>query len=81
MLILTRKDNESVIIDDQIEIKVLEVEGNRVQLGIEAPDSVIIHRKEVYEEIQTENKVAAVISKEDSTKLSKILEDSVKSSY
>ncbi|WP_018249193.1 carbon storage regulator CsrA [Orenia marismortui] len=59
MLILTRKQDESIIINDEIEIKILEIDGNRVQLGIEAPKSVPIHRQEVYEDIQKENKMAA----------------------
>ncbi len=59
MLILTRKENQSIIIDDNIEIKVLELGDGRVQLGIEAPRSIPVHRQEVYQEIQAENKEAA----------------------
>jgi len=61
MLILTRKKNESIIIDDQIKVTVLELDNNRVQLGIEAPQDIIIHREEVYREIQEENKKAALV--------------------
>ncbi|XKE94938.1 carbon storage regulator CsrA [Metaplanococcus flavidus] len=58
MLVLGRKKGESIIIDDQIEIIVTSVEGETVKLGIEAPKHITIHRKEVYLEIQEENKKA-----------------------
>lgn len=60
MLILSRKKDESIIIDDEIKIKVIEIDGNRIQLGISAPESITIHREEVYLEIQAENKMAAL---------------------
>ncbi len=59
MLILTRKRNESIIIDDNIEVVVIEADDGRVKLGINAPKSVKVHRKEVYESIVSENKEAA----------------------
>lgn len=59
MLILTRKKNESIIINDNIEIMVIESDDGKVKLGISAPKSVKIHRKEVYESIIEENKEAA----------------------
>lgn len=58
MLVLGRKRGESIIIDDQIEIIVTSVEGETVKLGIAAPKHITIHRKEVYLEIQEENKKA-----------------------
>jgi carbon storage regulator len=58
MLVLSRKKNESIIIGDNIEIKIIAVEGDLVRIGIEAPRSVQVHRKEVYEQIQEENKLA-----------------------
>ncbi|GGK23944.1 carbon storage regulator [Caldalkalibacillus thermarum] len=58
MLVLARKKGESIIIDDQIEVKVVAVEGDVVKLGIEAPKSVSIHRQEVYQAIQEENRAA-----------------------
>lgn len=58
MLVLGRKKGESIIIDDQIEIIVTSVEGETVKLGIDAPKHITIHRKEVYLEIQEENKKA-----------------------
>ncbi|WKA53935.1 carbon storage regulator CsrA [Planococcus shixiaomingii] len=58
MLVLGRKKGESIIIDDDIEIIVTAVEGETVKLGINAPKHITIHRKEVYLEIQEENKQA-----------------------
>lgn len=59
MLILSRKKDESIIIDEEIEIKVIGIEEGKVKLGISAPKNVEIHRKEVYLQIQEENKKAA----------------------
>jgi len=55
MLVLSRKRGEKIIIGDQIVVTVLEIQGNKVRLGIEAPDEVEIHRYEVWVEIQEEN--------------------------
>ncbi|MDR1962551.1 MAG: carbon storage regulator CsrA [Planctomycetaceae bacterium] len=52
MLVLSRKKNESVVINDNITIVVVEVRGDNVRLGIEAPKEVSVHRKEVYDAIQ-----------------------------
>lgn len=52
MLVLSRKKNESIIIDGEVTITVVEVRGDKVRLGIEAPREVPIHRSEVYEAIQ-----------------------------
>ena len=52
MLVLSRKKNESIIIDDKITIVVVEIRGDKVRLGIEAPKEVPVHRREVYEAIQ-----------------------------
>ncbi len=56
MLILNRKQGESIIIDDKIEVTILEVQDGRVKLGIEAPKSISILRKEVYEEVVEANR-------------------------
>ena len=53
MLVLSRKKNESIIIDDQIRIVVIEVRGDKVRLGIEAPKEIPVHRQEVYDAIAT----------------------------
>ncbi|NGQ95633.1 carbon storage regulator CsrA [Brevibacillus sp. SYP-B805] len=58
MLVLSRKKNESIMIGDQIEIKIVAIEGELVRLGIDAPRSVQVHRKEVYEQIKEENQRA-----------------------
>ena len=59
MLVLTRKPEESIILGGNIEIKVLGIEDGKVKIGIQAPRDVDIYRKEVYLEIQEENKQAA----------------------
>lgn len=51
MLILSRKKNESIVINDDITIVVVEIRGDKVRLGVEAPKEVPVHRREVYEAI------------------------------
>lgn len=58
MLALSRKAGESIIINNDIEIVVLDVKGEQVKIGINAPKSVPIFRKEIYEQIQEANKEA-----------------------
>ncbi len=65
MLVLTRKLHQSIVIGDQIEVVVLEVRGEQVRLGIKAPKDVTVHRKEIYEQIQDENKSSANVRLED----------------
>ncbi|REJ68668.1 MAG: carbon storage regulator [Planctomycetota bacterium] len=59
MLVLSRKKNESIIIDDKITIVVVEIRGDKVRLGVEAPKEVPVHRREVYEAIQRGSQAAA----------------------
>ena len=59
MLILTRKLNESITIGDSIEVSVVEIKGDQVKLGIDAPRAIKVYRKEVYDAIQKENEEAA----------------------
>ena len=54
MLVLSRKRNEQIVIAENIVITVVDIRGDKVRLGIEAPKSVPVHRKEVYEAIQRE---------------------------
>ena len=61
MLALTRKKNEAIIIDDNIEIKVLEILGDKVKLGISAPKEVSIYREEIYLQVLESNKRAAEV--------------------
>lgn len=58
MLALSRKQNESIIIGDDIEITILDVRNDQVKIGISAPKEVGIYRKEIYVQIQNENKKA-----------------------
>lgn len=59
MLVLTRRENESIMIGNEVEVKVLDLKDNQVKLGIVAPREVPVHRREVYDAIQNENKDAA----------------------
>ena len=59
MLVLTRKLNESIIIGDNIEISVVDITPTSIKLGIKAPKSITIHRKEIYDLIQKENLLAS----------------------
>ena len=56
MLALSRKKNEAIIINNNIEITVLDIRGDQIKLGISAPKEIPIYRKEVYIQIQNENK-------------------------
>ena len=56
MLVLSRQRDESIIIGDDIEITIVDVRGDRVRLGINAPREVSVHRKEIYDAIQREKK-------------------------
>ena len=58
MLVLSRKKGESIMIGDHIEVKVIAVDGDQVKLGIVAPKSVKVHRSEIFEAIQEQNKEA-----------------------
>ena len=58
MLVLTRRAGESIVIGDEVRVVVLEVRGDTVRLGIEAPRSVQVHRAEVYAEVQAANAAA-----------------------
>ena len=59
MLVLSRKLGESVVIDGRIKVKIVRVDGDTVKIGIDAPPDVPVHRQEVYDEIQQNNKQAA----------------------
>lgn len=60
MLVLTRKRDQSIIIGDDIKITIVDVRGDQVKVGIEAPRNISVHREEVYREIQEENRRAAL---------------------
>jgi len=59
MLVLSRKKNESIIINDDITIVVVEIRGDKVRLGIEAPKEVPVHRNEVYEAIRRSQQLSS----------------------
>lgn len=61
MLALTRKKGESLIINNNIEITVLEIRGDQIKIGVSAPKEVPIYRKEVYVQIQEENKASMAL--------------------
>ena len=58
MLVLSRKKNESIVINDDITIVVVEIRGDKVRLGVEAPKEVPVHRNEVYEAIRRNQEAA-----------------------
>lgn len=71
MLVLSRQRDESIIIGDNIVVTIVDVRGDKVRLGIEAPREVSVHRREVYEAIQRENKQAAQIHLDDARQIGK----------
>jgi carbon storage regulator len=58
MLILSRKTNESIMIGDRVQVSVVDIKGDQVKLGIQAPREVKVYREEVYQAIQAENQAA-----------------------
>ncbi|WP_026506413.1 carbon storage regulator CsrA [Butyrivibrio sp. MC2013] len=71
MLALSRKKNEAIIINNNIQVTVLEIRGDQVKLGIAAPKEIPIYREEVYLQIQAENKRATDVANID--ELNKLL--------
>ena len=61
MLALTRKKGETLVLNNDIEVTVLEIRGDQVKLGVKAPREVPVYRKEVYIQIQKENEAAASV--------------------
>lgn len=64
MLVLTRKVGESIMIGDGIEVKIIGIDGDQVKLGIEAPRHIKVHRQEIFEAIQEENKAALDVTEQ-----------------
>ncbi len=65
MLVLSRQRDETIMIGDNIQITVVDIRGDKVRLGITAPKSIPVHRKEVYDAIQRENRSATELGPED----------------
>ena len=72
MLVLSRQRDETIMIGDDIEVTVVDIRGDKVRLGINAPKDVPVHRKEVYDAIRRENRAAAQVKPEDLSGLGKI---------
>ncbi len=69
MLVLSRRRDESIMIGDNIVVTVVDIRGDKVRLGINAPKEIPVHRQEVYEAIQRENRSAAKVQPEDTADL------------
>ena len=76
MLVLSRQRDETIMIGDDIEITVVDIRGDKVRLGISAPSSIPVHRKEVYDAIKRENKEASQVRIEDLKSANKKLRQS-----
>ena len=72
MLVLSRQRDETIMIGDDIEVTVVDIRGDKVRLGINAPKEISVHRKEVYDAIRRENREAAQVKPEDLSGLGKI---------
>jgi carbon storage regulator len=62
MLVLTRKRNQSIMVNDNIELTIIDIQGDQVRVGINAPKDVKVFRKEVYVEMTQENKEASNVT-------------------
>jgi carbon storage regulator len=72
MLVLSRQRDETIMIGDDIEVTVVDIRGDKVRLGINAPKEISVHRKEVYDAIRRENKAAAQVKPEDLSGFGKV---------
>ena len=75
MLVLTRKLGESIAIDDHIKIRVVQIKGKQVRLGIEAPQHTKIHREEVYVAIQNQNTESSQSNPDQSRAVARLLKN------
>jgi len=71
MLVLSRQRDESIIINDNVVVTIVDIRGDKVRLGIEAPQEIPVHRREVYEAIQRENLRATQLTPKDTAVLGK----------
>jgi carbon storage regulator len=72
LLILTRKSGEGLFIGDDVRITVLEIRGKQIRLGIEAPNSVVVLREEIYRRVQEENLQAAGTREKDLSEVAQL---------
>ncbi|HSZ56279.1 MAG TPA: carbon storage regulator CsrA [Tepidisphaeraceae bacterium] len=72
MLVLSRQRDETIMIGDDIEVTVVDIRGDKVRLGINAPKEISVHRKEVYDAIRRENRAAAQVKPEDVSGIGKV---------
>ena len=75
MLILTRKSGEAIRIGDHVTLKIMEIRGGQVRIGIEAPRDISVHREEVFEQARRQNQRAAQSSPTDPERLTDILSE------
>ena len=75
MLILTRRSGEGIRIGDEIKVVLIEIKGNQVRIGIEAPQNIQVHRDEIYERIKSENITAASVAPDYLQRLFKLWTD------
>ena len=71
MLVLSRQRDETIMIGDDVEITIVDIRGDKVRLGINAPRHIQVHRKEVYEAIKRENQQAANLTPQDVSEIVK----------
>lgn len=64
MLVLTRKKNESVVVNGNIVVTVIETRGDKVRLGFQAPSNIPVHRQEIYDAIELENSEKSLVASE-----------------
>jgi len=69
MLVLSRLRDESIIIGKDVVVTIVDVRGDKVRLGVQAPSEVPVHRREVYEAIQSENRKTSRITQDDAPRL------------
>ena len=72
MLVLSRRKDESILIGENVEVRIVDVRGNKVRLGITAPKCIPVHRKEVYEAIKLEKSIERTIRVRNECKKEKI---------
>jgi carbon storage regulator len=71
MLVLSRQRDQSIMIGDKVVVTIVDIRGDKVRLGIEAPEEIPVHRQEVYEAIRRENQRASPLSPADAQGLDK----------